>query len=179
MRRIAVMTVSAALVGFATFGSASPAGAATATGCHGSATSFANGRVRLDEAAAPGSGGTADHPFEIRYDGTVRYDATTDDALQGGSWNVKSSVFSFGGDVGGTNTTQAGTEKVSDHIPLNIPGLYKVKITANAPGKTSCVVAGWIRIVDSPVGTPLWFAALALLVLGIPLLFFGRPTETL
>jgi hypothetical protein len=46
MRRIAVMTVSAALVGFATFGSVSPAGAATATGCHGSATSFAYGQVR-------------------------------------------------------------------------------------------------------------------------------------
>lgn len=177
MKRIAVMTLSAALGAFATFGAASPAGAASATGCNGSATSFTDARARLDEAAAPGAGGTADHPFEIQYDGSVRYNATTQDALQGGTWNVESSVFSFGGDIGGTNTTQSGTEQISDHIPFTIPGLYKVKITADAPGKTSCTVEGWIRIIDSPVGTPLWFAGLALIVVGIPLLFFGMPTE--
>jgi hypothetical protein len=177
MKRIAVFILAAALGGFAVLGGAAPAGAASATGCKGSATSFTDAKAQLDKGAAPGAGGTADHPFEIQYDGTVQYDATTNDALQGGSWTVESSVFSFSGDIGGTNTTQSGTEKVSDHIPFVVPGLYKVKITADAPGKTSCTVEGWIRIIDSPVGSPLWFGALGLIVVGIPLLFFGMPTE--
>jgi hypothetical protein len=177
MRRIAVFMLAAALGAIATLGVAAPAGAASATGCRGSATSSTDNKAQLDTAAAPGAGGTADHPFEINYDGTVHYDATTNDALQRGSWTVESSVFSFGGDVGGSSTTQSGNEKVSDHIPFVVPGLYKVKITAEAPGKTSCTVEGWIRIIDSPVGSPLWFAALVLIVVGIPLLYFGMPTE--
>ena len=175
MRRIAWLTLSAALGVFATFGVAAPAGAASATGCHGSATSSTGSGARLDQAAAPGAGGTADHPFELEYDGTVKYDATSQDALQGGTWNVKSSVFSFGSEVGGTNTSQSGTEKISDHIPFVVPGLYKVKITASAPGKASCTVEGWIRIIDSPVATPLWFAGLGLIVVAIPFFVFGRP----
>jgi hypothetical protein len=178
MRRIAVITICAAIGALAALVGASPAGAASASGCSGSATSATDSGGNLDRASAPGAGGTSSHPFEIQYDGTVKYDASTQDALNGGTWNVESSVFSFGGDIGGTNQSQSGNEKVSDHIPFTVPGLYKVKITADAPGKLSCSVSGWIRIIDSPVGSPLWFFALALIVIGVPLLFFGMPTET-
>ncbi len=177
MKRIAVFMLAAGLGAIAAFGVATPASAASAAGCSGSATSSTDKQAPLDHASAPGAGGTADHPFEIQYDGTVHYDATTNDALQGGSWAIESSVFSFSGDVGGTDTTQSGNEKISDHIPFVVPGLYKVKITADASGKTSCTVEGWIRIIDSPVASPLWFAALGLIVVGIPFLYFGMPTE--
>lgn len=176
MKRIAVLMFTAALGGIATIGVASPASAASASGCRGTATSLTDNGSTLDTASAPGVGGTSDHPFEIKYDGSVRYDATTQAALQGGTWTVKSSVFSFGGDMGGTDTTQSGTEKVDDHIPFTVPGLYKVKITAEAPGKLTCTVEGWIRIIDSPVGTPLWFGALGLIVVAVPFFVFARPS---
>jgi hypothetical protein len=176
MRRMALMMISVAIGLLAAFAGQTPAGAASASGCNGTATSQKGSGGRLDQAAAPGAGGTSDHPFEIAYDGSVSYRATTDDALEGGSWNVKSSVFTFGGDVGGTDTSQSGTEKISDHVPFTVPGLYKVTITAGAPGKTTCSVTGWIRIIDSPVGSPLWIAALVMIVLGIPLLYFAMPT---
>jgi hypothetical protein len=177
MRRAALVAISLAIGALATVAGAGPAGAASASGCHGAAKSLTSSGRALDQAAAPGSGGTSDHPFEIEYDGSVSYQATTDDALQNGTWNVKSSVFTFGGDVGGTDTSQSGTEKVSDHVPFTVPGLYKVTITADAPGKATCSVTGWIRIVDSPVGSPLWIAALVLIVLGVPFLYFAMPTE--
>lgn len=178
MRRAALMTISVTIGLLATVAvaGAMPAGAASATGCQGVAKSLTSSGGALDQATAPGAGGTSDHPFEIEYDGSVSYRATTDDALQDGSWDVKSSVFTFGGDVGGTDTSQSGTEKVSDHVPFTVPGLYKLTITADAPGKATCSVTGWIRIIDSPVGSPLWIAALVLIVLGIPLLYFGMPT---
>jgi hypothetical protein len=177
MKRIAAFMLVAGLGAIAAFGGRNPAGAASASGCRGSATSSTDKQAPLDHAAAPGARGTADHPFEIQYDGSVHYDATTNDALAGGSWTIESSVFSLSGEVGGTDTAQSGDEKISDHIPFVVPGLYKVKITADASGKASCIVDGWIRIIDSPVGSPLWFAALGLIVVGIPFLYFGMPTE--
>jgi hypothetical protein len=155
---------------------APPATAASASGCRGVAKSLTGSGESLDQATAPGAGGTSGRPFDVEYDGTVSYRATTHDPLQDGSWDVKSSVFSFGGDVGGSDTSQSGTEKVSDHVPFTVPGLYKVTITAHAPGKAACSVTGWIRIIDSPVGSPLWIAALVLIVVGVPLLYFAMPT---
>jgi hypothetical protein len=176
MRKWVAIAFAATACAFALLAAAPPASAASATGCRGAATSRHDNGSTLDRASAPGSGGTSDHPFQVEYDGTVRYRATFDNSLDGGTWKVQSSVFSFSGDINTASTTQSGTEKVSDHIPFVVPGLYKVKITAEASGKQSCTIDGWIKIIDSPVGTPLWFAGIGLVVFAVPFFLFARPS---
>jgi len=145
------------------------AGAANLTGgCQGSATSSDKNGQQLDSVSAPGAGGTGSNPFLVDVDGTVDYKGSSPTVFHNHSWHVD--VFGIsvksGGAKNGTNqSSTSGTEKISDYLPVNAVGLYRVSggITAD---EGSCSGSAWVKIAGSPVGTIGWIAGLVTAVLG-------------
>lgn len=159
--------VAAVLLAVALF--ASPASAASATGCSGEAVSTDADGNPMDSVSAPGQGGTKKSPFKVMYDGSVSWQGRTDEVLRNGSWTVQIGPGvtidgSFTNDDG--ETSKDGTDKVSDRVPVKIPGLFKVDVDITGEGAAGCHGSVWVKMVDSPVGTPLWFGGLAAMVGG-------------
>jgi hypothetical protein len=190
---IVKLAVSAVAGGLALAVGVFPAGiasAATAKGCTAHGTSVNRNGVDMDNASAPGAGGTSSHPLRIDADGSVVYDGQTNAVIQDGSWKVVIyGLDSISGKVrnrSGT-LTEHGISQVHKYLhvgigPFNtvITGKYKVTFKATGASGASCSVDGYIYIVDSPVNTPFFaLAALMLLIAVFLLIIWGQPDALL
>ena len=170
MRRVLLATGLAALACGVLAAMAVPAGAATAKGCGGDATSFDSDGKRQDSAAAPGEGGTKSNPFDVWSDGTVQYNYEIDGS-GAGSWDLKiqKTPIKFGNDIKADSAPSGdGTRELDqDFEPggVSLPGLYKVDIKGDRGG-TPCVVSGWIQVHGSLVKSPVFWAGIVLTALG-------------
>jgi hypothetical protein len=157
---------------------ASPAGAATASGCSGFATSAKPNGGALDEVSAPGDGGTEADPFTVDPEGPVSWEGSSEGVIKNGTWKVSTSFFSPSGsfDNDDGKSTSEGTKKISDYVLpfLVLPGLYEVDVNVTGEGGT-CTGHGFIEV-ESGAAAGFWTAiALLLLLLAIILLMLGRP----
>jgi hypothetical protein len=155
-----------------------PAGAATASGCSGFATSSTPSGGALDEVSAPGGGGTESDPFTVDPDGAVRWEGSSDSVIKNGTWKVTTSFFSPSGsfDNDDGKTTSEGSKKITDYVPgfLVLPGIYEVDVNVSGEGGT-CTGHGFVEI-ESGAAAGFWTAvALLLLLLAIVMLMLGRP----
>ncbi|MEX1008737.1 MAG: hypothetical protein WD271_12950 [Acidimicrobiia bacterium] len=163
-------------------------GAATASGCKGTAVSFDADGKKLDTVTAPGPGGTSDNPFEVDPEGTVKWEASAAPAVpDDGTWTVETKStpkLSFGGD-GGLDQS-SGTEALKDHLVVDVPiigetrvasGKFFVKVVVEGGGVT-CTMSGYVKINGSPLGTPIFWGGVILGALGLLLAFTATPTAT-
>jgi len=186
MRRLLAAAGLAGLVLATMLIVAGPAGAADATGCSGSGTSFDGDGKQLDQGSAPGAGGTDADPFEVDVDGRIEYTYQgVDEGIAGGTWDVKilnSPIPAFGGDIepDAQLPDGDGVEPLKEHFQFGglapLLGKYKIEIKASGGG-AECIVKGVIQINGSLVKSPTFYVSVALVGLG-GLLFFtamGRP----
>jgi hypothetical protein len=181
MRRILASAGIAAITLMTLLMVAGPAGAAEATGCKGTGTSFDDKGKQLDTGAAPGQGGTDSDPFEMDVDGRVEYTYDgVDSGIAGGTWDVKilnSPIPAFGGDISPTAQLPSGdgVEPMKEHFQFGglapLLGKYKIEITASGGG-AECVVKGVIQINGSLVKSPTFYVSLVFVGAGA-LLFLG------
>jgi hypothetical protein len=175
MRRILLAVGLAALTFGTLMAIAGPAGAASAKGCGGNATSFDSDGKQQDSASAPGPGGTKDNPFDVWADGTVKYHYEIDGS-GAGSWDLKiqKTPITFGNDIHADSAPSGdGTRKLDqDFEPggVSLPGLYKVDIKGDRGG-TACVVSGWIHVHGSLVKSPVFWLGIIFLLLGLGMFF--------
>lgn len=171
---------------------AAPAGAGEANGCTWSVKSLDRDGKVIDTASGPGSGATKDNPLLIDQQGKIEYQATTDQVIAHGSWNVETSgavSISFGGDVkndSGT-TDKSGTEELESRLTVDMgpfgrvalfTGLIHVDFKATGANGATCTASGWLETNSNTFGSvPFVLGALAALG-GISLLFFGWPVST-
>lgn len=176
VRRAAVAAVAVLAVALP-LGSA--ALAADATGCAGSATSYAaNGDV-VDNVRAPGPGGTEDAPFRIDPEGSVAWQGGTTTVIQDGSWSV--SVFGWPV-MSGDFTNEDGKRKADgvqemSSVPVLSAFLFtgspKIPVSGDVSSADgSCTVSGWVTGVGSPVTSPMFWTGAGVLVLATLLLIW-------
>lgn len=179
-RLLALSTVAAASA-LAAIASASSAEAAEATGCRGQAVSFTAAGVELDRVTAPGPGGTEADPFQVDFDGTIRWSGTSDAVLQNGTWKVSIGGIPLSGEV--TNDTGLKEAGGTDSIGSKLPGLAKailqgkskILVTGEVTGTGgSCTVAVWIQSANpsgaSPIASPVGFVGIGAAIIGLGLL---------
>jgi hypothetical protein len=147
------------------------------TSCSLSLTSLAADGRTLDTATGGADDATQADPFVVDWDGTVRWEGTTGaQTIRDNTWHVD--VFGFptplrGGDPNeGGNRDDADTITVSASAPFRFTGLFYVAGEFTGAGG-SCSGGGWLKVAGDPVGTVPFFAALALLVLGVVMLAVG------
>jgi hypothetical protein len=168
-----------------------PAHAANSVGCSGSASSFNDQGAPIDKVSVPGAGGTQSLPFRIMWNGDVAWQGQTDQTITSGTWRVSvqnaSWLFALGELVSGhahgssgafTNdqgqATWGNSFTPSTNEPVKLPGTYEVDFTVSGNGGAQCSGALWVRVVDSPGRTPLWWLSLALIVAALIMFFvFG------
>ncbi len=141
---------------------------ADASGCQGSAISFTTTDEQIQSVTAPGPGATQDDPFEVDFDGPVRWEGSSDEVIANGSWTVTARPFSFGGDVTNSSgtTTADGEITPSEYLPFAIPGLVLVTVDLTGESGATCSVSGWIQFSGNPLQSPAGWLAIALSVLG-------------
>jgi hypothetical protein len=175
---LTLLTVFGGLTGALVVATAAPAGAANASGCSGSGTSIGASGLAIDQASAPGGGGTKDNPFQVETGGRVRYQYTIKGPIGGGTWKaVIDTGLPFVGNVefsgrikSSSQPSGKGVEPLKKHLQFAgiaaVVGAVKVKIVATS-GHTRCVVSGWIKINDSPVKSAMFYESLLLLLFAI------------
>lgn len=176
MRRIGILATMSGLVAIL----ALPASAAAfdLNGCTLTLTSSDASGGHLDGASGPGSGGTADHPFQIDLKGDIHYDGTL--AAQAGNYSASVAVYGlpFLTSSGDNNQapTQSGDVNASV-FPIPLVGVYPVSGTLTGQTAT-CSGSGYVQIVSASVLTaPQTIAAGVLLLLSIVLLLtWVRPS---
>jgi hypothetical protein len=137
---------------------AAPAGAGEAKGCTWSVKSLDRDGKVIDTASGPGSGATKDDPLSIDQQGNVQYQATTDQVIAHGSWNVETSgalSISFGGDV----TNDSGT---TDKIPTT--PAHAAALSGFCSRKVTSFSGSQLAVSSDPPYNP----AVAPLTTGIP-----------
>ena len=166
----------------------STAHAADATGCQGEATSFDAVGIPMDNAAAPGEGGTREDPLDVLWVGTIEWSGSTDEVLQNGTYNVgvaptrggilveaafgelTSRLPGFSGDVKNEDGKKTAEGVVS---PAELTGMSKFVTGTYAVDWTvtgeagSCTGSGFVKITDNPRGSTAWWVALVLILLGL------------
>jgi len=189
-------SVMAAALVVLLLGMAAPAShAAEADECAGQAVSYNEDGTPLDTAQAPGDGGTRDDPLQVDWQGPIEWSGTTEAVLQDGTTSVvvtpasggavlgaafeAASGRAFGGDFANSeaDTEREGSTTLADSS-LGVPlatGTYSVELTMTAAGG-SCTGQAYLTITDNPVTSVLWWAAAALLLVGLVLAVFARPT---
>jgi hypothetical protein len=185
-RRLGFLTAGVLISGGVLLFPAHALGAATASGCSGTAVSFDADGHELDRVAAPGAGGTSDDPFEVDPEGSVKWEASASPAVpDDGTWKVETKStpkLSFGGD-GGLDQS-SGTEELKDHLVVDIPligetrvasGKFFVEVVVEG-GAVTCTMSGYVEINGSPIGTPIFWAGVILGALGLVLAFTATPT---
>ncbi len=168
---------------------ATSAHAATTTGCSGTAVSFSDRGIPLDKVSAPGPGGTQARPFHIMWAGNIEWNGQTAQVIQHGRWRVtvrnSSLLFRLGelatGHPNGVSgsivndgglTTRNGTFAPSSKVPVMFPGTYVVTILASGQTGATCTGIVWVKVVDSPAGTPLFWAATILILIALIMLAY-------
>jgi hypothetical protein len=94
---------------------ASAAVAANATGCSGSVQSQLADGQPLDQASAPGEGGTATDPLVIDPAGAVAWAGSTDSVITGGTWSVQVAGVTI---LSGTADNAEGTTSAEGVVEL-------------------------------------------------------------
>lgn len=188
--------VTAAVLAVVLLGVAAPAShAAEADGCAGQAASYAEDGTPLGTAQAPGEGGSREDPLPVDWDGPIEWSGTTEAVLQDGTTSVvlapanggavlgvafeAASGRAFGGDFANEagDTEREGSTTLANYslgVPL-LTGTYSVDLTMTAAAG-SCTGLGYLTITDSPVTSVLFWVAAGLLLLGLVLALFARPT---
>jgi hypothetical protein len=174
---------------------------ADSVGCSGQAVSTTVDGLKLDSMAAPGQGGTLDDPFDVTWDGPIRWSGQTVAPIQNGSWSVTLTPASGGltakvfalavsslahGDVTNESakTTTSGTSTLKDYVGTRlVTGKYIVDVDISG-AKAKCTGSVVIEISGNPMSTPAFVLAVILLLLGgaavVPLLMMllgwgGKP----
>jgi hypothetical protein len=166
----------------------SAANAADADGCRCEATSFDAAGIPMDNAAAPGAGGTREDPLDVLWVGTIEWSGSTDEVLQNGTYKVgvaptrggllvetfvagvTSRLPGFSGDVKNADGKQTADGVVSPAeltgVSKFMTGMYAVDWTVTGEAG-SCTGSGFVKITDNPRGSTAWWAALVLILLGL------------
>lgn len=157
---------------------ASPAGAAQVNGCHGVASSAYEDGSPLDSISGPGAGGTSADPFLVSWDGKISWNGDSDTVIKDGKWTVTAESLlpiplgkAFKNDGGTTNNTDSTT--LGEKSPIMVTGKYLVSFKVSGKTGSPCTGKVWIKVIDSPFGTPLFFLALILMIMGFG--FIGLP----
>ncbi len=152
-------------------------GAATAfplTGvCSMQATSVDAKGESLDTAASGNGSASEAAPFKVDSEGAIKWTGAVTTALPNATWHVD--IFGIpvqSGSGGGTSLTGSGTVSLKDLVPFPVTGKYHVTGAITSAAGT-CEGDGWFEIVGNPVGTPLFFLDLGLLVTALILLVLG------
>ena len=162
--------------------------AADAKGCQGEATSFDAVGIPMDNAAAPGAGGTREDPLDVLWVGTIEWSGSTDEVLQNGTYKVgvaptrggilietfvggvTSRLPGFSGDVKNADGKQTAEGVVSPSeltgMSKFMTGMYAVDWTVTGEAG-SCTGSGFVKITDNPRGSTAWWVALAFILLGL------------
>ena len=168
-----------------------PGYAANSVGCSGSATSVSDKGVPLDKVSVPGAGGTQSLPFRIMWNGEVTWQGQTDQAITSGTWRLSvqnaSWLFALGELVSGhahglsgaftneqSQASWGNSFTPSTNEPVKLPGTYEVGFTVSGNGGAQCSGTLWVKVVDSPGRTPLWWLSLVLIVAALIMFYaFG------
>lgn len=150
-------------------------------GCNVTLTSTDADGNTLDTASGPGSGGTQADPFMIDWDGEVSWTASSGSTVfMNHSWQTYVFLVPIpvrGGDENeGGDTTGEGSAGVSANAPFRFTGLYYVSGEINGDEGAHCDGNGWFQLVGDPLGTVPFFIALGLILTGLAILAFSRPT---
>lgn len=171
-RRLALLVVLA--MGLMIPGSAA---AFPLTNCTLELTSLDASGNALDSAVGGGQDSTQEDPFLVDWEGRVVWNGTTgSQVIKNHSWHVD--VFHFPTPLRGGDPNEAGdpngdgTVDVSANAPFKLTGLFFVSGEISGEGG-SCAGSGWFKVQGEPVGTPSFFVALLLLILGAILIAFG------
>jgi hypothetical protein len=162
--------------------------AADAKGCQGEATSFDAVGIPMDNAAAPGAGGTREDPLDVLWVGTIEWSGSTAEVLQNGTYKVgvaptrggilietlvggvTSRLPGFSGDVKNADGKQTAEGVVSPSeltgMSKFMTGMYAVDWTVTGEAG-SCTGSGFVKITDNPRGSTAWWVALAFILLGL------------
>lgn len=172
LRRLALIALPALILLLPASASAFPL-----TNCTLNLTSLAASGATLDTATAGGNDSTQADPFIVAWDGTVQWAGTMGPlVIKDHSWGV--SVFNIptpqsGGDPNeGGDTDGDGTVQVSDTLPFEVTGLFYVSGQISGTGG-SCEGSGWVKLSGDAFGTILFWIGLALVVLGLAMLWMG------
>jgi len=169
IRHLSLVTLAAAAV----LVPASAALAADATGCSGAVVSMTADGSKLDAAAAPGSGATADTPLTLDPAGSVAWKGSTSTAITDGTWSVSAlGVTLLSGDAANTEkkTSAAGTTDLSTIPVLKVllTGSAKIPVSGSITGTGgSCTASGYVTGTGSVTGAPLFWAGSVLTLLGL------------
>jgi hypothetical protein len=127
----------------------------------------------LDEANAPGSGGTQDEPLQVDSSGSVAWSGTTgSQVIRNNSWHIE--VFYLplfrGSSTNADGETSAkGTVDFRKDAPFRFTGLYFASGGISGDGG-ACDGSGWFRAIGDPVGTLPFYLGLVLAIIGLVLL---------
>ncbi len=154
---------------------AGPAVAADATGCSGSAQSVSADGTVLDEASAPGDGGTQSDPFVVDPEGTVIYEGTIDQAITSGNWSITVMGLPFmsgpidnpAGDTKSAGDVDVSTAPAPVQWVLSTSALIPVSGEMSGEGG-SCVGSGFIAGTgDGTTSSPVFFAGAGFALIGL------------
>ena len=149
-------------------------------GCTVTLTSMDAEGETIDTASGPGSGGTADDPFLIDWDGSVAWESNSgSQVFKNHQWQIF--VFNFPTPVRGADpnegegTTGSGSAGVSENAPFRITGLYHVSGDINGDEGAHCDGNGYFKLVGDPIGTVPFFLGAILVLIGGVLVATARP----
>lgn len=171
MRRLATILGIAALLGALT--PLSTAAAADSNGCSWSVASLGADGNPVDEAAAPGAGGTADQPLKVDPAGSIAWQGSTDTVITNGTWTVSVAgvqVLSGGAENAGNESSGTGTKDLSTipGLSLLLSGSTKIPFSGKLTGAGgTCTGSGYIVGTGSLVSAPLFWAGLLASILGL------------
>jgi hypothetical protein len=161
---------------------------ASLTGCRGELVSRDAAGATIDRAVGepphrvidPDDGEptfTRSHPFEVVSDGDVIWSGSTTTVITDQSHGLMVWGFELtGGSAANTADadTGEGTFDLDGLFPVAVTGLVKGNGELTGSGG-ECLAAGWVRFGGSPVGSLLWFAAVAATLLGVGLVVLAQP----
>jgi len=154
---------------------AGPAVAADATGCSGTAQSLSADGTVIDEASAPGQGGTQSNPFIVDPGGSVRYEGTIDEAITSGEWSVTVMGLPFmsgpidnpAGDTASAGEVDVSTTAAPVQWVLSTSALVPVSGEMSGEGG-SCVGSGFIAGTgDGTTSSPVFYAGAGFVLIGL------------
>jgi hypothetical protein len=148
--------------------------AADATGCSGTVQSLTADGAPLDQAAAPGEGGTANDPLVIDPNGSIAWEGSTDVAITSGSWSVSLGGVPFrSGEVDNADGTTSGAGTV-DLAGAPAPVQWVLTSNARIPVSGSmtgpegtCTASGYLAGTGgSTIASPAFLAGAGLAAFG-------------
>ncbi len=160
---------------------AAPVSAFELSNCTMGATALAADGSTIGSIASGADDATQAKPFLVDWDGTVKYSGSSQIEMKNNTWHV--SVFGIptplmGGDDNPENNVDgSGTVGVSANAPFRFTGLYYVSGELKGSGGV-CAGNGWFKLTGDPVGTIPFWAAAAILLVGLGLLAVGSRGHT-